>query len=96
MTDQENCYQCRWRRPCPGDCHSSCGHPDIVANPNVASILSFFMIAKSDSAPVKTKLTNIKADPHGVRNGWFMWPFNFDPVWLQECYGFEASDAPQI
>lgn len=31
----------------------------------------------------------ITANPHGVKNGWFSWPFNFDPVWLESCSGFE-------
>jgi hypothetical protein len=29
----------------------------------------------------------------GVRQGWFNWPFNFDPVWLTTCDGF--SDKPE-
>lgn len=32
----------------------------------------------------------VKGDPHGIRSGWFMWPFNFDPTWLEACDGFEA------
>ena len=34
---------------------------------------------------------NIKGHPHGIRNGWFMWPVNFDPGWLLNCDGFEAK-----
>lgn len=34
----------------------------------------------------------VTADAHGVRSGWFMWPLNFDPVWLESCDGF--SDDP--
>jgi hypothetical protein len=26
-----------------------------------------------------------------MRNGWFCWPFNFDPVWLEACDGFKAK-----
>ena len=37
------------------------------------------------------KSLNIKADPHGVKSGWFMWPFNFDPTWLRNCDGFEEE-----
>ena len=29
---------------------------------------------------------------HGIRSGWFMYTFNFDPVWLVSCDGF--SDNP--
>ena len=30
---------------------------------------------------------------HGVRNGWFWWPINFDPVWLEKCTGFEKKET---
>jgi hypothetical protein len=33
----------------------------------------------------------ISGDPHGVARGWFMWPANFDPVWLRICNGFKAK-----
>ena len=29
----------------------------------------------------------------GIKSGWFMWPLNYDPVWLQSCDGF--SDNPE-
>lgn len=40
----------------------------------------------------------IKGSMHGVRNGWFFWPFNFDPIWLEACGGFEPEQqkAPPI
>jgi hypothetical protein len=40
-----------------------------------------------------SECTNIKAtatgNEHGIKMGWFLWPFNFDPVWLKSCDGFE-------
>lgn len=24
----------------------------------------------------------------GIKHGWFLWPFNFDPTWLLSCSGF--------
>lgn len=33
---------------------------------------------------------NVTGNPHGLRKGWFNWPFNFDPTWLTSCDGFEA------
>jgi len=33
----------------------------------------------------------IKGDPHGIRMGWFVWPVNFDPAWLEICNGFEEK-----
>lgn len=35
----------------------------------------------------------VKGNPHGTRSGWFVWPLNFDPTWLEECDGF--SDKPE-
>ncbi|MEE8288876.1 MAG: hypothetical protein V3R25_05640 [Nitrosomonadaceae bacterium] len=40
-------------------------------------------------------------DEHGIRNGWFMYPLLFDPVWkTKKCENFDAisesvSDAVQ-
>jgi hypothetical protein len=38
---------------------------------------------------------NVRGAIHGVRNGWFCWPFDFDPVWLESCDGFEAKVQQQ-
>jgi hypothetical protein len=37
----------------------------------------------------------IAAVPHGVRNGWFVWPVNFDPVWLEHCEGFQIKSTEE-
>lgn len=34
----------------------------------------------------------IRGNPQGIRRGWFNWPFNFDPVWLESCNGFEENE----
>lgn len=34
-------------------------------------------------------------EEHGIRNGWFFHPFNFDPIWLRYCDGFEAKKKPE-
>jgi hypothetical protein len=33
----------------------------------------------------------IKGNDHGIRNGWFRWPLNFDPIWLISCDGFSGK-----
>jgi hypothetical protein len=38
------------------------------------------------------KYAKVKANPHGVANGWFLWPMNFDPVWLEDCELFEKKE----
>lgn len=37
---------------------------------------------------------HVAGDPHGIEKGWFAWPFNFDPVWLQACDGFTPKPQP--
>lgn len=38
---------------------------------------------------------NVKGNAHGIKNGWFFWPFNFDPTWLQSCDGFTEKAPAQ-
>jgi hypothetical protein len=37
----------------------------------------------------------VKGDYHGIKNGWFNHPWNFDPVWLTECNGFKAKGCAE-
>ena len=34
---------------------------------------------------------NVKGALHGIKSGWFLYPFSFDPVWLETCDGFEKE-----
>ena len=36
---------------------------------------------------------NVTAEKHGIVNGWFFFPINFDPVWLRSCDGFEKKET---
>jgi hypothetical protein len=39
----------------------------------------------------------VVGNPTGITRGWFMHPFNFDPVWLMSCTGFkEREDEPNV
>lgn len=73
------CYKCKYRGDLPGDTHSCCQYPG-----NKIGMFDFF----SEENTKNIEKLNIKADSHGVRNGWFMWPINFDPIWLLNCDGF--------
>ncbi len=35
----------------------------------------------------------VSADSHGIKNGWFLWPINFDPVWLLTCNKFNKNNG---
>jgi hypothetical protein len=34
----------------------------------------------------------IKAGDHGIKNGWVMFPFDFDPIWIIECDSFVSKE----
>ncbi len=90
-----NCYECKHRRDLLGDCHSRCEHPALrdVMNDPLTQILSL-LGAVGRSFPIDIFIEGIKVtgNEHGVKNGWFCWPFNFDPTWLETCDGFEAKN----
>jgi len=74
------CYKCEYRGRVPGDAHSCCRYPG-----NETDMFDMFSKKNVDNA---FKL-DIKADPRGIKGGWFIWPVNFDPVWLLNCNGFK-------
>lgn len=38
-----------------------------------------------------------RANPHGIRMGWYMFPLNFDPVWQeQECNAHSEEKAIEL
>uniref|UniRef100_A0A6M3LL24 Uncharacterized protein n=1 Tax=viral metagenome TaxID=1070528 RepID=A0A6M3LL24_9ZZZZ len=39
-----------------------------------------------------SKLEAPSGNPHGIRNGWYIFPVNFDPTWMQtDCPAFSAT-----
>ena len=77
------CYKCKYRGSVPGDAHSCCKYPGTETG-----MLDLF---SKKNADLRKKL-NIKGNAHGIKMGWFMWPINFDPVWLENCDGFAEKD----
>ena len=84
-SDKPNCYNCKWRRNVPGDVHSRCVFPGTDSN-------IFTGLFSDQNGAMLTKL-GIVANPHGVRNGWFIWPMNFDPTWLLKCNGYTPKET---
>jgi len=40
----------------------------------------------------------VTGNPTGIRRGWFIWPLNYDPTWLESCDAFSdnAEDKQPI
>lgn len=86
---QPDCYKCKHRRDLAGDAHSQCDHPEVGSSPNMIDNIIMIMDGRGGRAAQKLCIT---AEPHGVRSGWFMWPGNFDPIWLRSCNGFTPKE----
>jgi len=83
-----DCYKCEYRGTIPGDAHSRCNHPAVNVDNNPFGALMDMFTGKADEA---IKKLNIVGDLRGIKRGWFMWPANYDPVWLKNCDGFKAK-----
>jgi hypothetical protein len=67
-----------------------CHHPKVKQDSNVFSALVGMMRGENTQAAIDL---GIKGNPQGIRGGWFMWPANFDPTWLEACTGFREKEA---
>lgn len=87
-----NCYECKHRRDIPGNCHSACHHPVLMARDGSVKMIALLAFWQThEFAPF-----NLTAKEHGIKNGWFIWPINFDPVWLNSCEGFEKKEGEEV
>jgi hypothetical protein len=93
MNMKPNCYECAHRREIPGNAHSQCAHPAFQGI-NAALGLFAMLRASQRGGPIEApnQEITVKGNQHGIKNGWFMHPLNFDPCWLEECNGFKAKD----
>ena len=83
-----DCYKCEYRGGVAGSCHSSCNHPAVKSekeDPLLNIMAIFASVGRVD--PVVISKLGIEGNPHGIAKGWFNWPFNFDPTWLENCDG---------
>ncbi len=94
-----NCYNCKWRRNLAGDTHNFCVHPDLDIDTNnpmfeLAGLLTKRLKITCDQESLQKGIDKlgIRANYHGIKQGWFNFPFNFDPVWLEECDGFTKKE----
>ena len=91
-----DCYKCKHRRNPPGTAHSSCAHPKAGNDDPMGGILAIFASVGRHPPVIGSGAgeLGIKANEIGVRNGWFNWPFDFDPTWLEACNGFTSKGDP--
>jgi hypothetical protein len=99
--DNPNCYDCVHKGSVPGSAHSSCQHQATartmtspfmelagIVGKRGGDTLAAMASAFHEGPESAMAELRIQAVPQGVRNGWFVWPVNFDPTWLEHCDGF--------
>ena len=93
--DKPNCFKCKHRGTVPGSAHSSCQHPStgVAREDPMLEILGIFA-SVGRVPPMQADVgLNVKGNDHGISHGWFNWPYNFDPLWLESCDGFEEKET---
>ncbi len=91
------CHKCKHRLPVPGSCHSSCSHPANDADDPMARLMAILSSVGMNATLVSATASKIKVElnAHGVAHGWCNFPFDFDPIWVDACEGFEER-CPQV
>ena len=94
-----NCYECKHQGDNPGSAHIRCQHPKCSskgANPLAEVFAILGSVGRGPGAIDfdAAKELGIVGDAHGIRRGWFQFPYSFDPVWLVACNGFEKKEKP--
>lgn len=91
MTDRK-CYDCVHRRELRGSAHSACHHPATAAVHADPTAQMVGVIGRRSGVTLLPSTAahelRIEGAVHGIVNGWFIWPVNFDPTWLLNCEGF--------
>ena len=90
-----NCYDCKHRGEVAGSAHSCCKHPNnknMSDNP-LAELIAIMSAGRHMDLGLQTfdNGLNVTGNEWGRKNGWFNYPINFDPTWLETCNGFEEG-----
>lgn len=94
----EKCWSCRYRGEVPGSAHSRCEHPATAEEFHDNNAMQAIGILGRHSGittvPSRAAVTlRISGAIQGIAHGWFIWPLNFDPTWLDHCDGFTPKEG---
>jgi hypothetical protein len=62
-----------------------------MEKPNCYNCVHRLTVAGSAHSRCNNHQAIVGGNPHGIKNGWFMWPLNFDPAWLVSCDGYSSD-----
>ena len=77
--ESNDCFKCKHRRAVPGSAHSACA---LVEDHAEGMVIALNMMQGNVIRIQKDGADLIEFNEIGIREGWCMWPINFDPVWV--------------
>jgi hypothetical protein len=80
-----DCYKCKYRGDALGSTHSRCNILKLGDNEYSDLLEIYIASGKYSIINESTKEPLVKLNEHGVKNGWALWPINFDPIWVESC-----------
>jgi hypothetical protein len=85
-----DCYNCKFRGTVAGSAHSSC---NVIRSSGDEKSRELELLLAAGSVRLTDGEDNpmVKLNPHGIKNGWAMWPLDFDPVWVDDCKFFNQK-----
>ena len=90
-----DCYKCEYRGDLAGTSHIECNYPSTVlskSNPLTGAMAIFASVGRVPPMQAQSRKLNIRGNEHGIKKGWFNWPWNFDPTWLENCDGYLSKN----
>lgn len=88
-----NCWECEYRGSVAGSAHICCKHPSLGETSPEEKLMSIFAsVGRAPPIMKSSKDLGIKGNAHGISQGWFNFPYNFDPTWLENCEGYKNID----
>lgn len=89
-----NCNKCVHRASAGSNTrHSRCNHPTIDNIMSDHDVLILIMDGLVNKHKIPQGLWDLDVDVEegAIANGWGLWPFNFDPLWVKSCTGFKEE-----
>lgn len=88
-----NCRECQHVGPVPNSIHCSCKHPAALRLQGHSTDLFHHMKTLTQDLKLPRIIgLEIKAvkqwEKEAISEGWLLYPFNFDPRWIESCSGF--------
>ena len=93
---KKRCENCIYRGEVPNSIHSSCNHPvaiNIISDSD--SLFRMMECITGESRLGYTGSLRLKLkenyEDYALGMGYFIFPINFDPLWIERCEGFTTE-----